>query len=150
MTDEVRSAIQAVLSSENETPREYDAKLNALIRACIQEHKSLTTNEDGIAYQSEFSIMCNDFIIDTYFGGRHPSADLNATGLIYRARIQLSSILRNKVGVRSKGYMYKGEVQEMRIALMDKQSICEEIEKRVGSIAGGKLKEIRLNGYSPM
>lgn len=150
MTDEVRLAIQAVLSSENETPREYDAKLNALIRACSQEHKSLTTNEDGIAYQSEFSIMCNDFIIDTYFGGRYPSADLDVTGLIYRARIQLSSILRNKVGVHSKGYMYKGEVQEMRIAMMDKQSICEEIEKRVGSIAGRKLKEIRLNGYRPM
>lgn len=150
MSEALQDACMNVLdSSSDDSPRERDTYITMLLRVANSEHRKLTVNDDGVSYRQEFSCACQDFILDCYFDGRHPSADIPARDLVAKARRALSSMLCDTLGLPRKGHLYADELSELRVQLMARESLCVKLEEKLGGASGKKLWGYRAFGYNP-
>lgn len=141
-------ALSAFLDGDFKNYRERDFVVQHLSRALSDEHRRLT-HEENRQCRDVFAKECRLFIQDVYFGGRHPSADIEACLLVERARKALCAMLRQEVCGTSKGVLYADELKELRIRLMDRQGVCSRLESKMPSVSGEWLYKLRMEGYTP-
>lgn len=130
MSESFKELLTQLTSEEFSSARDYDNLIRELEVAVHREHKRITTDEDGVHYVTVASNMCSDFVVNTYFGGVHPRKDEREfRKLVARLRSHVFTYLRKRYGICGKAPMYKDEVDEMRIRLLDGVGIRTEVDK---------------------
>lgn len=144
VSKELQTAMRAVMTGGFKSMRDYDEAITNLRNLLSEEHRHITTHEDGERCSNEFGEMCQNFVADVYFGGVWLTGlDVGLRRLSRRLKSAVSGHLRKKIGVNGKTVAYVDELSEARIQMMAKESVCEAVEAKFSPVTREKLLELR-------
>lgn len=144
VNDNIRGAVKVLLESDFSDMRSYDSALKAVESAVHSEHRRIAMNESGTRYNFVFSELCRNFVVDNYFGGLMPYRnEKDKRKLVRSLHSALTAYLYKEFGIQNGSVMYKDEVDEMRIRLMDTEKVSKAIESSLTKRMRELLEEYR-------